>query len=148
MPPTYSSDLKWRIIYLKNDGYSKRRISEILYVSISLINKILRLYIKWGTVENPWRKIPGRRKTFDCNDMNVGIDNIYSYNFVMLLIKFYKQILRGIVQTNADLYLGEIVQEMEVQSGKHVSIPTLWRSLAYCGITRKKVFISFYIMQI
>ncbi|CAB4442179.1 unnamed protein product [Rhizophagus irregularis] len=118
MPPTYSSDLKWRIIYLKNDGYSKRRISEILYVSISLINKILRLYIKWGTVENPWRKIPGRRKTFDCNDMNI---------------------LRGIVQTNADLYLGEIIQEMEVQSGKHVSIPTLWRSLAYCGITRKKL---------
>ncbi|CAB5377316.1 unnamed protein product [Rhizophagus irregularis] len=118
MPPTYRSDLKWRIIYLKNDGYSKRRISEILYVSISLINKILRLYIKWGTVENLWRKIPGRRKTFDCNDMNI---------------------LRGIVQTNADLYLGEIVQEMEVQSGKHVSIPTLWRSLAYCGITRKKL---------
>ncbi|CAB5362094.1 unnamed protein product [Rhizophagus irregularis] len=48
-------------------------------------------------------------------------------------------ILRGIVQTNADLYLGEIAQEMEVQSGKHVSIPTLWRSLAYCGITRKKL---------
>ncbi|CAB4475106.1 uncharacterized protein OCT59_009119 [Rhizophagus irregularis] len=118
MPPTYSSDLKWRIIYLKNDGYSKRRISEILYVSISLINKILHLYIKWETVENPWRKIPGRRKTFDCNDMNI---------------------LRGIVQTNADLYLGEIVQEMEVQSGKHVSIPTLWKSLAYCGITRKKL---------
>ena len=149
MPPTYSSDLKWRIIYLKNDGYSKRRISEILYVSISLINKVLRLYGKWGTVENPWKKIPGRCKTFNRNDMNVDIDKIYSYNFVyMLLIKFCKQILRGIVQTNADLYLSEIVQEMEVQSGKHVSIPTLWRSLVYCGITRKKVFILFYIMQI
>ncbi|CAB4482582.1 unnamed protein product [Rhizophagus irregularis] len=57
----------------------------------------------------------------------------------MLLIKFYKQILRDIVQINADLYLGEIVQEIEVQSGKHISIPTLWRSLAYCRIIRKKL---------
>jgi hypothetical protein len=136
MPPTYSDDLKWRIIYLQNDGYSKRKISEILYVSIGLINKVLRLYRKWGTVVNPWKKIPGQHKTFDRNDMNVGINNICSYNFIICYsLKFYKQILRGIVQTNADLYLSEIVQEMEIQSGKHVSIPTLWRSLTYCGIT-------------
>ena len=60
MPPMYSDDLKWRIIYLQNDGYSKRKISEILYISISLINKVLCLHKKWGTVVNPWRKIPGR----------------------------------------------------------------------------------------
>jgi len=52
----YSNDLKWRIIYLQNDGYSKRKISEILYISISLINKVLCLHKKWGTVANPWRK--------------------------------------------------------------------------------------------
>jgi hypothetical protein len=45
------------------------------------------------------------------------------------------QILRNIVQKNVDWYLDEIVREMEVQSGKHVSISTLWRSLVYCGIT-------------
>jgi transposase len=83
MPPTYSDDLKWRIIYLQNDGYSKRKISEILYVSIGLINKVLRLYRKWGTVVNPWKKIPGQHKTFDRNDMNVGINNICSYNFII-----------------------------------------------------------------
>ena len=38
-----------------------------------------------------------------------------------------------------DWYLDELVSEMEVLTEKEVSIPTLWRSLHYCGITRKKV---------
>jgi len=36
--------------------------------------------------------------------------------------------------------LDELVVEIEAITGKRVSIPTLWRSLKYCGITRKKVF--------
>ncbi|CAG8815991.1 5526_t:CDS:2 [Gigaspora margarita] len=35
-------------------------------------------------------------------------------------------ILRSIVQENTDWYLDEIVCEMEVRSGKHVSVSTLW----------------------
>jgi len=35
--------------------------------------------------------------------------------------------------------LDEIVGEMIDKTGKDVSIPTLWRSLKFCGITRKKV---------
>ncbi len=38
-----------------------------------------------------------------------------------------------------DWYLDELVGELELQTGKLVSIPTLWRSLVYCGISRKKV---------
>ncbi|CAG8823422.1 15803_t:CDS:2, partial [Dentiscutata erythropus] len=97
MPSAYSEDLKWRIVFLRHSGYSKRQIAEILYVSRSLIYKVLWLYKKWGTVVNPWRQIPGRQ--------------------------------------NTDLYLDEIVWKMEIRSNKHVSISTLWRSLAYCGIT-------------
>lgn len=81
MPPVYSNDLKWRIIYLQNDGYSKKQISKILYISISLVSKVLQLYKKWGTVTNPWSKIPGRHKTFDRNDMNVNIEQC-NYNFI------------------------------------------------------------------
>jgi hypothetical protein len=40
------------------------------------------------------------------------------------------------------------------KTGKEVSITTLWRSLRYCGITRKKViifiiilFIAFYMLN-
>ncbi|CAG8815821.1 24120_t:CDS:1, partial [Dentiscutata erythropus] len=67
MPHPYSKDLKWRIIYLCHDGYSKEEIASTLYVSKSLVNKILRIYQKWGTVVHPWRQVPGPRKTFDRN---------------------------------------------------------------------------------
>ena len=44
-----------------------------------------------------------------------------------------------IVKEHPDYYLDEIVGEMINKTGKEVSIPTLWRSLKYCEITRKKV---------
>jgi hypothetical protein len=37
--------------------------------------------------------------------------------------------------------LDEIVKEMIRRTNKEVSMPTLWRSLKFCGITRKKVFV-------
>ncbi|RIB29028.1 hypothetical protein C2G38_2239175 [Gigaspora rosea] len=86
MPRAYSEDLKWRIIYLLYDGYFKKQIGELLY-KFTVINKVFRLYKKWGTVINPWRQIPRRRKTFNRDDMN-----------------------------NSDWYLDEIVQEMEVRT--------------------------------
>ena len=47
--------------------------------------------------------------------------------------------LHEIVCENVDFYLDEYVKKMQIRTGKHVSIPTLWRSLAYCEITCKKV---------
>ena len=47
--------------------------------------------------------------------------------------------MREIVSENVDYYLDEYIEEMQARTGKRVSVPTLWRSLAYCGITRKKV---------
>ena len=34
-----------------------------------------------------------------------------------------------------------MVVEMARRTGKEVSITTVWRSLKYCGITRKKVYL-------
>jgi hypothetical protein len=48
-------------------------------------------------------------------------------------------VLREIVRENTDYFLDEYIEEMQTRTGKRVSVPTLWRSLAYCGITRKKV---------
>ncbi|CAG8676982.1 10566_t:CDS:2, partial [Ambispora leptoticha] len=48
-------------------------------------------------------------------------------------------ILRNIIREKVDWYLDKIVLQMEIQCGKHVSVSTLWCSLAYCGITRKKL---------
>jgi hypothetical protein len=48
-------------------------------------------------------------------------------------------VLRQLAADKVDWYLDELVTEMEVLTGKKVSVPTLWRSLHFCGITRKKV---------
>jgi hypothetical protein len=47
--------------------------------------------------------------------------------------------LQDLVQEKVDWYLDELVGELELQTGKLVSISTLWCSLVYCGISRKKV---------
>ena len=85
MPPAYSNDLKWHIIYLQYDGYSKEQISKLLYISIALVKKVLHLYKKWGTVNNPWRQIPGQHKTFNQSDMNVSVNKILHiyYNCIL-----------------------------------------------------------------
>jgi len=47
--------------------------------------------------------------------------------------------LQDLVKEKVDWYLDELVGELELQTGKLVSVSTLWRSLVYCGISRKKV---------
>ena len=54
--------------------------------------------------------------------------------------------MREIVREHVDLYLDEYVEMMQMRTGKYVSVPTLWRSLAYSGITRKKVQIFIILM--
>ncbi|GBB94078.1 hypothetical protein RclHR1_02290004 [Rhizophagus clarus] len=48
-------------------------------------------------------------------------------------------VLRDIVHKYVDYYLDEYIKEMQAQTGKCISVSTLWRSLAYCGITCKKL---------
>ncbi len=66
-----SKDLKWRIVYLYYDGYSRKKISKLLYISKSTVDKVLQIYIQWGTVVNPWQKSPGRHKILTHSDMKV-----------------------------------------------------------------------------
>lgn len=62
----------------------------------------------------------------------------------MILTVFTIQILRELVEDKVDWYLDELVGELELQTGKLVSVATLWRSLVYCGISRKKVSLVYY----
>ncbi|GBB91317.1 hypothetical protein RclHR1_18510003 [Rhizophagus clarus] len=54
------------------------------------------------------------------------------------------KILQELVKDKVDWYLDELVGELELQTGKLVSIPTLWRSLVYCEISRKKLHQTAY----
>jgi hypothetical protein len=84
-----SEDLKWRIVYLYFDGYSRKKISELLYISRSCVDKVLQIYSRWGTVINPWQKSPDRNKTLSCDDMKVII---YKYKITTFICyQFYCQ---------------------------------------------------------
>ena len=73
MAKALAEDLKWRIILLYSDGYSRKQIAKLLYIGETLVNKVIHIYSKWGCVVNPWRRLPGRRKVFNSNDMNVRV---------------------------------------------------------------------------
>ena len=53
--------------------------------------------------------------------------------------------LRFLIEEKKDWYLDELAAAMKERTRKHVSVPTLWRSLHYCGITRKKVVVVYTI---
>ncbi|UZO17767.1 uncharacterized protein OCT59_009107 [Rhizophagus irregularis] len=113
-----SENLKWRIIYCYEECYKSKEIAKRLYVSKTTVTNICKIFDKWGCVNNPFTGKSGKRKIFTSEDM---------------------QILQDIVQEKVDYYLDELIYEMEIKTGKLVSIPTLCRSLQHCGITRKKL---------
>jgi transposase len=71
MAHTFSEDLKWRVVYLYHDGYSRGKIAALLHISKGTVDKVLRIYVQWGTVVNPWQKPPGRHKTLNQDEMKV-----------------------------------------------------------------------------
>jgi transposase len=128
MPRPYSEDLRWRAVYLESENYNKREIAKLLSISIPTVHYILKTFLKWGCVVNPFKEVAGRKKKFSRIEL---------------------QILQQLVKEKVDWYLDELLVEMENQTGKSVSISALWRSLHYCGITYKKVFIFiFFELQI
>ena len=73
MPIAFSTDLKWRIVYLYYDGYSTKQIAKMLYMSKYTVKKVLRIYRKWGCVVYPWLKKAGRRKIFNGDNMKASV---------------------------------------------------------------------------
>ncbi|RIB02918.1 hypothetical protein C2G38_2226504 [Gigaspora rosea] len=71
MPLAYSNDLKERIVFLHFDGYDRKTIAELLYISKQLVNKVLRIYYKWGCVEHPFKRQRGRKKILSREDMQL-----------------------------------------------------------------------------
>ena len=92
-------------------------------MSKGTVNKIKKRYNRWGCVKNPFKGVPGRRKLFSREDLTI---------------------LRNLVRERVDWYLDELVYEMECLIGKKASITSLWRSLHYLEITRKKVKYSIH----
>lgn len=74
MACSFSEDLKWRVVYLYHDGHRRKKIAELLHISKATVDKVLQIYVQWGTVVNPWQKLPGRHKTLTRNEMKVIVN--------------------------------------------------------------------------
>jgi len=91
MPLPLSEDLKWRIVFLRNDRFSRKKIAQLLYISKGTVNKVLYIYAKWGSVIDSWKKLRGRRKIFNNQEMNVCLIILKNNKFKYLnLFKFNK----------------------------------------------------------
>ncbi|CAG8745801.1 26476_t:CDS:1, partial [Dentiscutata erythropus] len=62
---THSDDLKLRIVYLNHDGHSMEEIPELLYLSESLVQKILQTYNHFYFIKNPFKEALGQKKSFN-----------------------------------------------------------------------------------
>jgi transposase len=71
MAKTIADDLKWYVILLYSNGYSRKQIAKLLYIGKTLVNKVINTYAKWGCVVNLWRRLSGKKKVFSRSDMNV-----------------------------------------------------------------------------
>jgi transposase len=80
MGRSLSDDLKWRIIYCQAEGFTQKEISKRMYVSEATVNKVCRIFKKWGCVKDPFVGRVGRRKIFTMDDMQV---KHFKYYFTM-----------------------------------------------------------------
>ena len=80
MGKSLSEDLRWHIIYCQAEGFKQKEIAKRMYVSKSTVNKVCRIFKKWGCVKDLFVGRVGRRKIFSRQDMLVRIflmDNYY-----------------------------------------------------------------------
>ena len=71
MGKSLSEDLRWRIIYCQAEGFTQKEIAKRIYVSERAVNKVCRIFKKWGCVKDPFVTRVGRRKIFTTQDMLV-----------------------------------------------------------------------------
>ena len=73
MVKSFSEDLKWRIIYLWNDGFSAKHISKLFYINERTIYRVIKYYKLWNDIKDLKEKKPGRKKIFNNSDMKVCV---------------------------------------------------------------------------
>jgi transposase len=80
---TLSEDLRWRVVYLYYDGFSLKKISELLRISASTVTRIIKCFQQWRCVINPLKGQVGRRKIF------IGAEMKVKFNFNHVILRFH-----------------------------------------------------------
>ena len=117
MPCYYSTDLRWRIVWLyyyKEKSFEE--IEELLFVSSRSIRRYIDLFNDTGDV-SPATQQHGPPKT----------------------LEHEKMYLVQSLMSKPDIYLEELRQELIQATGTDVSLSTICRTLKHLGFSRKKL---------
>ena len=118
MPRSYSTDLRWRIVWLhyyKEKSFEE--IEELLFVSARSIRRYIALFDETGDV-SPASQRHGPPKRLDAFEEMSHVQSLVN---------------------KPDMYLEELRQELIQATGTDVSLSTICRTLKYLGFSRKKL---------
>ncbi|XP_048584864.1 uncharacterized protein LOC125556735 [Nematostella vectensis] len=119
MVKSFDNALRWRVIFLREKGFTFDEIAETLSVSKRFVYKITRLYRNTRGV-NDTRKRKSKARLINANDL--------------LLI-------RRLIDEHPGLYLDEIQTWLEHFTGCTFSVPSLDRCLKRMGLSVQKMHI-------
>ena len=120
MPNPYSSDLRWRIVYL-HIGPRKMKVATIanfLEISPSTVKRYINKFYRTGDVTH-----------VSCERKRNGP--------TQLLGDFEQAVLLRMISNHPGIYLHEIQSKLLNKLGVIVSLATICRSLRYLGCTRQ-----------
>ena len=118
MPKLYSTDLRWRVVWLH--VFLKKSIDEVatlLFISSRTVNRYVARFLNTGDViPQDHRNGPAR-----------------------LLTDYDELTLVNLVLTNPGIYLHELQHKLMMTTGTEVDCFTICRTLKRLGITRQKI---------
>jgi transposase len=129
-----SEEVQWIIIRL-SAILSREDIATYTNVSLRKVNDVLSTFNKEGTVKVYTRQKPDTYSSLSEEDIRVGSCYLCTQRFFNLAT----QHLLRTMNESPDLYLDELCQDLELHTGKSVSVPTIWRTLQRAGYSKKKV---------
>jgi transposase len=121
MPAPYSTDLRQRVIdaYEANEG-SQRQLAKRFKVSLSFVQRLIRLYENTGQVT---RKHHGGGAI-----AKIQVEDL--------------PLVQQLVSEQPDALLVELCERLALRRGLQVSVPTMHRTVEKLGLTTKKTAVS------
>lgn len=118
MPVHYSTDLRWRVVWLVSlRKMSFSEVGQLLFISEKSVRRYMELFFTTGNV-TPTRQRHGPQ---------------------LLLSDFEQTLLLQLIIDNPSIYLAEIQARLDDITGTYVHVSTICRTLHHLGITRKKI---------
>ena len=130
MGKAISEEIQWIIIHL-SVTMSREDIAMYTGVSQRKVDDVISTFNKEGTAKVYTHQKPHTYASL-C-DEDIQVSSFYPY--AQQLLKPAMQHLLRTLEATPDLFLDELCQDLELQTGKSVSASTIWRTLRRAGYT-------------